>query len=145
MAKTWCQIVSEKNDDARKKVFTLASIHKLYERSIPITARQTIEGLHNIVVSRNDFGESLRISEGVQNLHPEIKKRLFEACADMNFSMSCTKDTHAFATITLPDYPGQLFVLETTFYKTRLDDGLIPGDISQDCHRSFTLYMAEEA
>ena len=144
--KTWCQIVSEKNDEARKKVFSLALFHKLYERNIPETARQKIPGLHNIVVSRNDFGESLRISEGIQNLQSEIKKELFEVCAKIKFPTSCEQEnTHTLATITLPIYRDQKFILEMTFYQSRLDDGLIPDDISKDCHRNFTLYMPEES
>lgn len=144
--KTWCQTVSELNDIARKKVFQLAIFHKLYDRDVPASARQVIDGLHNIVVSKNDFGESLRISEGVQNLQPEIKKALFEACANMRFIPSCRQEnTHTLATIEVPIYPDQKFVLEMTFYKTRLNDGLIPEDISKDCHRNFTLFMPEEA
>lgn len=144
MPKTWCQIVSEMNDDARKRVFSLALLHKLYQRSIPTTAVQSIEGLHNMIVYKKNFGESLRISTGVQNLHPEIKKSLFEACATMKFPNSC-ENTNTLATITHPIYPDQKFVLEMTFYKFRLDDGLVPDDIAKDCHRNFTLYMPEEA
>jgi hypothetical protein len=104
---------------------------------------QSIEGLHNIIVFKKDFGESLRISEGVQNLHPEIKKALFEGCATMKFPISC-ENTHTRATITHPISPDQKFILEMTFYKSRLDDGLVPDDIAKDCHRNFTLYLPEE-
>lgn len=141
----YAKIVAEKNDAARRSVFTEAISKRLYE--LPYNGAT----LHQII-RRPDV--CLALSMDVSLFTQETKKRLFEICLNLTESDSQDRPnsqnvfnrgidpegTHDMALIS--DAPEPCFV--KIDYIQSYDEERYPDDITKDCVRIITLATMSE-